>query len=154
MDGNDHSILFQKFQYVTAYKNTCRSVSFVSLVVTCVVCYYHFTNPVVINFVSYFINATIVNSEKNLQFEFIFANDFQNNSSNASSFKTSWNIILDELNLLNVRTLNDEKILTSTPIIGTAISSNHVGPYKEFLRSVENFYKNKKLVYLYDLGLK
>lgn len=82
----------------------------------------------------------------------MLSNDFDNTS--VSAFNTSWNRILEELNLLNVKITDDKTVFSSFPVIGTAISSNHLGPYKEFLQTVENFYNNTKLIYLYDLGLK
>lgn len=136
-------------------KNSCGIFLFVTVVVTCALYYYHFKIFTATKFVSYVVNdSKFFETKKNLQFECMFVNEFSNNSYHGLVFSTRWNDILDELNLLNVKTLDDEKILTSTPVIGTAISSNHLGPYKEFLRTVENFYKNKTFVYLYDLGLK
>lgn len=74
--------------------------------------------------------------------------------SSVSGFNASWDDVFKELNLLNVTIMDDEIVLSSIPVIGTAISSNHFGPYKEFLQSVEKVYKNKTLIYLYDIGLK
>lgn len=125
-----------------AYISIYRKISFVSAVIVCAFSYY------------YFGNAKIFYSVKNRQFKFILENDIYNESYHVAAFSTRWNVILDDLNLLNVKTLNDEEVFSSTPVIVTAISSNHIVPYKRFLQVFENVYNNNKLIYLYDLGLK
>lgn len=77
------------------------------------------------------------------------------NSQDGLQCNKKWNIYLNELNLLDIRNIDDEKVLLSEPIIATAISSNHVKKFLNLLTSLSYICKRKwnHIVYVYDLGV-
>lgn len=98
-------------------------------------------------------NLTTVRSQSTLQSSFSLANSFDKVSNHGIPFDTKWNIYLDKFDLLNIKNINSNVVLSSTPVIGTAVSSNHFSEILSLLKSLTVVYKDTKMVYIYDLGL-
>lgn len=84
-----------------------------------------------------------------------YVNLLQRNFSfgNGKNFDTKWNKYLFDLNLYQVNTLNDSDVLNTEPVIATAVSSNHFRESLKMLHAISKVYQ-KKIVYIYDLGLR
>lgn len=94
------------------------------------------------------------NIENILHKEFKFYYKINDVYKYGAPFNLKWNSVLDQLNLLNIKTIDDEIIYFSVPIIGTAVSSNNFREINQLLHSLSIFFKSKKIVYVYDLGLR
>lgn len=100
------------------------------------------------------------NDNSSLKFQKLLDTRFSFNCSSGNvtyygkRFDKKWNYYLHNLNLLDVQTDDDEKVFNSSPVIVTAISSNHFRESFNLLKSISNVYQNKKMVYVYDLGLR
>lgn len=99
------------------------------------------------------VNTSLSRSQSTLQSSFSLANSFDKVSNHGIPFDTKWNIYLDKFDLLNIKNINSNVVLSSTPVIGTAVSSNHFSEILSLLKSLTVVYKDTKMVYIYDLGL-
>lgn len=90
----------------------------------------------------------------NLKTSFRLMNTFDKVSNHGIPFDIKWNVYLEEFDLLNVKNINSTAVLSSTPIIGTAVSTNHFYEFGFLIRSLAAVHNNTKMLYIYDLGMR